>query len=458
LGKYILKKIAYGFLVLFGVVTLVFFLQNSIGANPALLLGGNHATEENIASIEKDLGLDLPLYEQYFLYLNDISPISFHSSNPDDRTYFKEAPVEEVENSRSRSLDGETIKYDGVKLFEFGDQSIVIKYPYLRRSYQRGDSVTEVILDKLPDTAILAFFAVLIAFVLGVVFGVIAAKNKGSFFDNSSFMIAIAGMSTPSFFAAAIVSNVLGLVWAEESDLPLFPLVCMLFALMIGFAVLLFKNRQKDPLVKESVNWKKILTWGGKGFFVGLVCWLVYLIGYSIFGFENIPLIGETFKGPGTGLEPTGFLVEVDEYTAEEYYNWKSVILPAITLGVRPLAIVMQLMRSSMLDVLNEDYIRTAKAKGLSNFQITFKHALKNAMNPVVTAVSGTFASLLAGSVFVEKIFNWDGLGMTLIDAITNSDLPLILGITIFISAFFVIINILVDVIYGFLDPRIRLK
>jgi peptide/nickel transport system permease protein len=173
---------------------------------------------------------------------------------------------------------------------------------------------------------------------------------------------------------------------------------------------------------------------------------------------QYLPLVGETIIGPGTGLSPTGQLMEMNDYTGEQEYHWENILLPAITLGIRPLALVSQLMRSSMLDVMSEDYIRTARAKGLSENQVIIKHALKNAMNPVVTATSGSFASLLAGAIFVEHIFDWKGIGHELLSAITNSDLPLIMGVTLVISAMFIVINIGVDIIYGFLDPRVRLK
>ncbi len=439
MGQYILKKIIYGFLILFGVVTLVFFLQSSIGGNPALLLGGQNATPEIIANIEKDLGLDLPLYERYGLYLNDLSPVSFHNSEPESHIYY------------------DTSKYSGIALFDIGQKTLIIKYPYLRRSYIKGD-VADIILNKLPATLVLAFFAVLIAFIFGVLFGILSARKKGSFIDNTSFMFAITGMSAPSFFTAAIMSNVFGVLWAEESNLPIFPLVAFLFGLFIGIINFFLKRNKKEVTLRKKFSFSKALIWGGQGFVIGLVLWTFYIIGYSIFGFENIPLIGETILGPGTGLDPTGSLIGTDDYTGEDFYNWNSIVLPAITLGVRPLAIVMQLMRSSMLDVMNEDYIRTARAKGLSEFTVTTKHALKNAMNPVVTAISGSFASLLAGSVFVEKVFDWKGIGFELLEAIRSNDLPLVLGITIVISAFFVLINLIVDILYGFLDPRIRLK
>ena len=150
--------------------------------------------------------------------------------------------------------------------------------------------------------------------------------------------------------------------------------------------------------------------------------------------------------------------MEINDYTGDEEYHWENLVLPAITLGIRPLAIVTQLTRSSLLDVLSQDYIRTARSKGLSINTVILKHALKNALNPVITAISGWFASLLAGAVFVEQIFDWNGIGNELVIALKNDDFPLVMGVTIVIASFFVLINILVDIIYGYLDPRVRLK
>ena len=124
----------------------------------------------------------------------------------------------------------------------------------------------------------------------------------------------------------------------------------------------------------------------------------------------------------------SGSLYEVDDFGKGSYIQWKNLILPAIVLGIRPLAVVTQLMRNSLLEVLSQDYIRTAKAKGLSMAQIIRRHALKNALNPVVTAISGWFASMLAGAVFVEYIFGWNGLGKEIVDALNTSDLPVIMG------------------------------
>lgn len=440
MGKFIIKKIFYGIIILFGVISGVFFLQNSTGGNPALLIGGQNATEEIIQNIEKDLGLDLPLYQRYFLYLNDLSPISFHNADIDSRIYM------------------DTSKYSGTYLFDLGSNSMYVKYPYLRQSYATKTPVADIIWRTLPDTVVLAFAAIMIAFVFGVLIGIVSALKKGSFLDNSTFIIAVTGMSAPSFFTAAIASQVFGYIWSEQSELPIFPLVTMLLALFVGIAAFVNKNRKKVKTEKNKITLNLIFLWAFKGLLFGLAIWLFYIIGYSIFGFENVPIIGEVIIGPGTGLNVDGQLYVPDDFTGEDILHLENLILPAIVLGVRPLALISQLMRSSMLDVMNEDYIRTARAKGLSEFSVVFKHALKNAMNPVITAVSGSFASLLAGAVFVETVFAWNGIGSELLNAIQNGDLPTMLGITIVISTFFVIINMIVDISYGFLDPRIRLK
>jgi peptide/nickel transport system permease protein len=157
-----------------------------------------------------------------------------------------------------------------------------------------------------------------------------------------------------------------------------------------------------------------------------------------------------------TGLNLTGSLYAVNDYTGERYIQWKNMILPALTLGIRPLGVIIQLSRSAMLDVLSQDFIRTARAKGLTQFQIIWRHALRNALNPVVTTVSGWFASLLAGAVFVEFIFAWNGLGKQIVDALNLRDLPVVMGAVLVIAALFTLINILVDIIYGILDPRVR--
>ncbi len=157
-----------------------------------------------------------------------------------------------------------------------------------------------------------------------------------------------------------------------------------------------------------------------------------------------------------TGLGMTGSLFSVDDYGNGSYLDLKNLILPALTLGIRPLAVVVELTRTTLLDVMSQDYIRTAKAKGLRKWRIIIVHALRNALTPVVTAISGWFASLLAGAVFVEYVFDWKGIGVVIVDALDKFDFPVIMGSVLLIGTMLVIINIVVDIIYGVIDPRIR--
>ena len=356
--QYIINKIFYGFLTLFGVVTVIFLLFNILPGDPARMMLDQREDSEQLANIRKKYGFDQPKIKQYFYYLNDLSPLSFHSKNQDDYTF----------------LDDQ--KYSCSSLFSTGNTTIAFKYPYLRESFQKnGKRVSEVISETLPNTAILAVFAIVIAMILGIIFGVLSAVYKDSFFDNITSVISTLGMSVPSFFSA------------------------ILFAWIFGF------------LLHEF-----------------------------------------------TGLEMTGSLYVVDDFGEGSYIQWKNLILPAIVLGIRPLAVVIQLMRNSLLEILSMDYVRTAKAKGLTMYQVIKKHALKNALNPVVTAVSGWFASMLAGAVFVEYIFNWNGLGKEIVNSLNTLDLPVIMGSVLVIATLFIIINILVDIIYSWLDPRIRLQ
>lgn len=356
--KFILSKIFYGFLTLFGVVTVIFLLFNILPGDPARMMLDQREDSEQLEIIRKKYGFDKPIATQYLYYLNDVSPISFHSKDVDDYTYLSEG------------------KYSYQSLFSIGGTKIVLKFPYLRESFQKnGKKVSEVISETLPNTAILAVFAIFIAIVLGILFGILSAVYKDTVFDRIIAVISTFGMSLPSFFSS------------------------ILFAWFFGYVLHEY-----------------------------------------------------------TGLEMTGSLYVVDDFGEGMHIQWKNLILPAIVLGIRPLAVVIQLMRNSLLEVLSLDYVRTAKAKGLSSYQVIKRHALKNALNPVVTAISGWFASMLAGAVFVEYIFNWNGLGKEIVNALNTLDLPIIMGSVLVIATLFIIINILVDIIYSWLDPRIRLQ
>lgn len=353
--KFIAKKITEGVLVLFGVATVIFFLFNVLPGDPATVMLGQRASKDAVEAINKDLGRDKPLITQYIMYINDISLISFHNKIDSKSPYF---------------LDND--KYNYVSLISIGENCAVIKKPYLRRSYITKRKVTEIIFETLPETAVLAFSSILIASVIGILLGILAAINKDKFFDRLALILSALGMAAPAFFVAIIIS---------------------------------------------------------------------WLFGFILSDF--------------TGLSPIGSLYTDDVWEGEKL-DLKNLILPSITMGMRPLAVIVQLTRSSLLDVLSQDYIRTAKAKGLKFSKVLFKHALKNALNPVITAISGWFAGLMAGAVLVERIFSWKGIGNEVFDALSKNDLPVVMGSTLLFALIFVITNLFVDITYGILDPRVR--
>ncbi len=343
----LIKKTFYALLVLLGVVALVFIMFQGFG-DPARLIVGQTGDKKTMDNIRKDLYLDQPKWKQFFLYLNDVSPVCIHTKS----------------DIQKKALKG---------LFIGGDTKIGLKIPYLRRSYQTKKEVSTVLMEALPGTLLLAFTAMLFATITGIFLGVFAAVKKGTWMDTTAVFASIAGISAPSFFMAIIIA-----------------------------------------------------------YFFGVVL------------------------HPYTGLNLTGSWFDVDEVTGERYITLKNLILPAFTLGIRPLAIITQLTRSSMLDVLGQDYIRTAYAKGLSKRAVVFKHALRNALNPVITAITGWFAELLAGAFFVEYIFGWQGLGKITVDALEKLDYPVVMGSVLVSACIFILINMLADVLYAIVDPRVR--
>lgn len=345
--RYILKKAFYGLLVMLGVVVLVFFLFQGFGDPSRLVMGqrADAATQENI---RKELYLDQPKWKQFFLYLNDVSPIAIHTNG-------------EIENKKLKGI------------FIGGETNFAIKLPYLRRSYQTRKDVWEVLMDALPGTIILALAAMLFATIVGIALGVLAAVKKNTWMDTSAVFASVLGISAPSFFMGIVIAYVFGFVLSDV-----------------------------------------------------------------------------------TGLRMTGSLFDTDPFSGRTL-ELQNLILPALTLGIRPLAIITQLTRGSMLDVLNQDYIRTAYAKGLSKKVVVWKHALRNALNPVITAITGWFAELLAGAFFVEYIFGWKGIGKVTVDALEKLDFPVVMGSVLVASFFFIIINLLADFLYGIVDPRVRI-
>lgn len=334
-------------LVLLGVVVLVFVIFQGFG-DPARMMVGQTGDKKTMDNIRKELYLDQPKWKQFFLYLNDVSPICIHTAD----------------DIANKKLQG---------VFAGGTTKIGLKIPYLRKSYQTKKNVGSILMEALPGTLLLAFAAMLFAAIAGIFLGVLAAVKKGSWIDTSAVFASIAGISAPSFFMAIIIAYSFGVV-----------------------------------------------------------------------------------LHPYTGLQLTGSWFDLDEVTGERYFTFKNLILPAFTLGIRPLAIITQLTRSSMLDVLNQDYIRTAYAKGLSRRTIVIRHALRNALNPVVTAITGWFAELLAGAFFVEYIFGWQGIGKITVDALEKLDYPVVMGSVLISACIFIVINMLADVLYSVIDPRVR--
>jgi peptide/nickel transport system permease protein len=305
--RYIIGRLGYTLAMLLGVVTVSFFLVRAIPGDPARVMLGQRADEATLEALRQQYGFDKPLYVQYWRYLERLA---------------------------------------------VGDWG---------RSIASNRPVLEIIADRLPATALLAIVAMVLATVIGIILGVIAALRANTWIDSATMAIAQFGISLPSIVMAVFLAVLFGEV------LPWFPIA-----------------------------------------------------GYVDRGIEYL-------------------------------------VLPALTLGIRPLAIIARVTRSSMLDVLGQDYIRTARAKGLPNWQVTFRHALRNALNPVVTTVGTWFAGLLAGAYFVEYIFNWPGIGSAAFDAITKLDYPLIQGTVLFTAIVFVGINFLSDVLYALLDPRVEL-
>ncbi len=215
----------------------------------------------------------------------------------------------------------------------------------------------------------------------------------------------------------------------------------MLLAVASGIVLGVLSALHQNTWIDKAALFFSVLGISAPAFFAGII--IAWLFGFVLSRY--------------TGLDMSGSLYTYDPFRGE-VITWRNLVLPVITLGLRPLAIVVQLTRSAMLDVLSQDYIRTAKAKGLSPQRIIMRHALPNALNPVITAVANWFASLLAGSFFVEYIFGYNGLGKVTVDALEMSDFPVIIGSILFIALIFVVINLLVDLLYVWIDPRVKLN
>ena len=350
--QWLARQILNGFLVIWGIVTLLFLVFSGLG-DPSQMVAGQRSDLGTLESIREAYYLDKSLPVQYLYYLRDLSPLSTIDEN-----------------------DPNFSAYQYKNIFEVTEGTLlVVKRPYLRRSFQTNREVSAMIIEKLPGTLILGVTSMLLASLLGITLGTISGIKKNSWLDRGVVFCTLLGVSAPSFFIGVLI------LWV--------------------FSVLL---------------------------------------------------------GDITGLNATGYMIQPNIFGEGNRVVWRNLILPSIALGIRPLAIITQLTRSSMIEVLSAEYIRTARAKGVSKFQVVIKHALRNALNPVLTSISGWFASLLAGAFFIELIFNWQGIGKLTIDALNKNDYPVILGCALIIGVLFVLVNITVDFIYTRLDPRVKLQ
>lgn len=332
--RFVVRRLLLLIPILIGLSILLFLWIRALPGSPATALLGERATAEQIAAINERLGLNDPIWEQYWAYVRHLLE------------------------------------------FDLGD-SVTTRRP-----------VTDEFLERFPATIELALAAMFFSIVVGIPLGFLAAKRYGSFFDHFSLFASLLGISIPIFVLAIILKYV--------------------FAVRLGWL----------PTV-------------------GRISVLIDL---------------ET---------PTNFYV-LDAIIARDWAAlWdviKHLILPAIALGTIPLAIITRITRAAVLDVQNEDYVRTARAKGVAPRTVDGRHILRNAMLPIVTIIGLQVGLLLSGAVLTETVFAWPGIGTWLLAAIESRDYAVLQGGILIIAIVFVIVNLIVDVSYGFLNPRIRLS
>lgn len=305
-------------------------MVRAIPGDPAQILLGQQATEDQVAEMRADLGLDQPIIVQYGLFLRDAA------------------------------------------VGDLGDSIVT------------GQPVTTELVNRFPATLELALGAMAFALAVGVPAGVIAAVKQYSLVDKITSVIALTGISMPIFWLALIL--------------------VVIFSVQLGW-----------------------LPFGGR-VDVGVLSITGMVIPDSIMTLN--------FAGLWSGV--------------------KHLILPAVALGTIPMAVITRMTRSSMLEVMGEDYIRTAHAKGVLRWRVVFRHALRNALLPTITVIGLQFGVLMGGAVITETIFSWNGIGNIAIDSIFRRDYAMIQGVVLYGTVFFMLINLLVDLLYAVLDPRVR--
>lgn len=322
-----LRRIAILLLVVWTVVSLVTILIELVPGDPAVAVLGEQATPEQFEQFRQKHGLDRPPF--FFSFPRDPAGTRHFQWHGTDNRY--------------------TEYWQGILR---GDMGL---------SFRTDTPVKSLILDRYPATIELAVVALLIAVVIAIPLGVVAGKNRGTWIDNTASVIALIGISLPSF--------VIG------------PMLVYVFGVKLGW------------------------------------------------------------------LAPSG------------RFDWSDIILPSFTLGAALSAILTRMVRSSVIEELGEDYVRTARAKGLSETKVVYKHVLKNGLIPVVTILGLQLGVLLAGAIITEKIFGWPGLGLLLVeDGIAKRDYRVVQGCVLVISMTYIVANSLTDLVYRWLDPRIRVS
>lgn len=318
--------------MLLGVSIIVFFMVRAIPGDPAQILLGQQATDEQVQQLRAHMGLDKPVIVQYAVFLRD-------------------------------AVTG-----------DLGD-SIVTGRPV----------ITELLV-RFPATLELTAFAMFIAIAVGVPVGVISAVRQYSLLDKLTSVLALTGISIPIFWLAMVLILIFG----------------------VRLELLPFPGRLSS--------------------------------GVSIQAFTGLVLVDSLLTG-NFGAFWDGF---------------KHLIMPALALGTIPMAVITRMMRSSMLEVMGEDYVRTARAKGVVPRRVVFKHALRNAMLPTVTVIGLQVGLLMGGAVVTETIFSWPGVGQIAYESIYRRDYAMIQGVVLYGALLFVLVNLVVDVLYAVLDPRVR--
>jgi peptide/nickel transport system permease protein len=332
--RFVVRRLLLLIPILLGVSILVFAWIRALPGGPAAALLGERATPEAVAAIERQYGLDKPVYVQYGKYLKQLGTLDFGNS-----TVSRQA-------------------------------------------------VTTEFKQRFPATVELAVSAGLFALIFGIPLGFVAAKRYQGVVDHASLVLSLVGISTPIFFLALILKYI--------------------FAVKLGWL--------------PSVGRISVLI--------------------DIDHPTNFYVLDAILAGNWSAFVDVG----------------KHLVLPAIALGSIPLAIIARITRAAVLDVQNEDYVRTARAKGLAPTAVDFRHVLRNAMLPISTIIGLQVGLLLSGAVLTETVFAFPGIGSWLVDAIKAANYPVIQGGVLFVAIIVVFVNLVVDVSYGLLNPRIRLS